>query len=209
MDTKKYPIEPKNKLHFEFLKSEQEANTTIKRIYSIRGVNEEHSKINLKKKLEPKKKSLSALPFITPKQLDNFFHVNENKSTVQQVAQVKSTTILNNQAENLDLPKINKYIITTDTSNLDEKNWKRFFNSRNKNKQTSSATVEESEKTLENINSSEIEQDSQNLEKDDEDKNIKFQLSSSIVSPSNQKAKDKFKIKMRKPRNVQKLYRLL
>ena len=75
METRKYSIETKSssKLHFDFLKTEQEANTMIKRVYSIRGVNGEKNGIHLKKEVEQSRKKLSALPFVTPKQLDTFF----------------------------------------------------------------------------------------------------------------------------------------
>jgi len=214
METRKYSIETKNKLHFEFLKSEQEVNTTIKKIYSIRGVNQE---VNSSKKIDTKAKSLSALPFITPRQLSYPFHIDEKKTTVQPVVQVKSTTTLSNQVDNADLPKINKYIVNTDTSNLDQNNWKRFF-SRRKNIKASSMTVADADKTVETINlpneiSDENEQDLQNEQNEqndtNEDKNISFLPPSSAISSSNQKDKNKFKIKFRKPRNLQKLYRLL
>jgi len=213
METRKYSIETKNKLHFEFLKSEQEVNTTIKKIYSIRGVNQ----VNSSKKIDTKAKSLSALPFITPRQLSYPFHIDEKKTTVQPVVQVKSTTTLSNQVDNADLPKINKYIVNTDTSNLDENNWKRFF-SRRKNIKASSMTVADADKIVETINlpneiSDENEQDLQNEQNEqndtNEDKNISFLTPSSAISSSNQKDKNKFKIKFRKPRNLQKLYRLL
>jgi len=216
METRKYSNETKNKLHFEFLKSEQEVNTTIKKIYSIRGVNQE---VNSSKKIDTKAKSLSALPFITPRQLSYPFHIDEKKTTVQPVVQVKSTTTLSNQVDNADLPKINKYIVNTDTSNLDQNNWKRFF-SRRKNIKASSMTVADADadKTVETINlpneiSDENEQDLQNEQNEqndtNEDKNISFLPPSSAISSSNQKDKNKFKIKFRKPRNLQKLYRLL
>jgi hypothetical protein len=211
METRKYSIETKNKLHFEFLKSEQEVNTTIKKIYSIRGVNQE---TNSNKKTDTKAKSLSALPFITPRQLSYPFHIDEKKSTIQPVVQVKSTTTLSNQVDNADLPKINKYIVKTDTSNLDENNWKRFF-SRRKNIKASSMTVEEIDKNFENTNienkiSDDNEQNFQDEQNEtNEDKNINFLPPSSAISSSNQKDKNKFKIKFRKPRNLQKLYRLL
>ena len=221
METKKYSIETKSssKLHFDFLKTEQEANTTIKRVYSIRGSNGEKNGIYLKKEVEPSRKKLSALPFVTPKQLDTFFHVNENNSTVQ-VAQTKSAAISGNQEENFDLPKINKYIVKTDTSNLDEKNWKRFFGSKNlqKNKQAVSAlVVEENQKSLEDINNNSIaeeiviQNDFQNKEeKDDKNSNSILSSPSSIIKPLNNPVnKNKFKFTVRKPRNVQKLYRLV
>jgi hypothetical protein len=220
METKKYQTETKSgsKLDFDFLKTEQEANTMIKRVYSIRGGNGEKNSNYLKKEVEPSKKKLSALPFVTPKQLDTFFHVNENNSTVQ-VAQTKSAAISGNQEENFDLPKINKYLVKTDTSNLDEKNWKRFFGSKNlqKKKQALSAlVVEEHQKSLENINNDSIEEekviqnDFQNEEKDDKNSDSILSSPSSIIKPLNNPVnKNKFKFTVRKPRNIQKLYRLL